>query len=126
MQRLPSVSGLRKWVRGAVESIDPGELERLLRERPVFVLDLRSAPEFYDGHIPGARHTSFETLLADAEGFPKSATIVTVCKGGDGTSEEAAKRLRKAGWFSARWLKGGYLGWAQAGFADDASVIASS
>lgn len=123
MQGLSGV--IVKALRVSVKGMDPAELERLLRERQVFILDVRSVAEFYDGHIPGARHLTLDTIPRDVS-LPKDAWLVTVCNRGGGDSEEAALRLRAAGWARARWLKGGYLGWAQAGFADDASLIASS
>lgn len=92
-------------------SVSALKLRDLMRDGAVVVLDIRSSPEFVEGHIEGARHLPIEGLPSSAQELPKDARIVTVCNKGGGRSEKAASLLREHGWENAYWLQGGYFGW---------------
>lgn len=102
--------------RNSEVSISITELRKLMSSRSVIVLDVRSAQEFAEGYIEGARHLPIEGLPTSAIEFSKTLTIVTVCNKGGGRSENAAKLLRNAGWTNARWIEGGYHEWVNEKF----------
>jgi rhodanese-related sulfurtransferase len=60
-----------------VPGIDAAELERELASgrRPVLV-DVRSAEQFAEGHLPGALHLPLESLMASAASLDRSAPTV--------------------------------------------------
>ncbi len=99
----------------ATHSVSISELRSLMQGNAVIVIDVRSSPEFSEGHIEGARHLPIETLPTSAKDLPTDAKIVTVCNKGGGRSENAAKLLREAGWRDAHWLDEGYFGWVEQG-----------
>lgn len=94
------------------------ELNGLMKNRAVTVLDVRSIPEYNEGHIWEAVNLPIESLPQSAAAIPNSTTIVTVCNKGGGRSEEAALLLTQNGWTNATWLEGGYMSWVDAGFSD--------
>lgn len=98
--------------------ISSAELQDQLKLKTVMVIDVRSVPEFNEGHIWQAQHFPIEGLPQSISAIPKETFIVTVCNKGGGRSEQASEILRQNGWTSAKWLEGGYMGWVDAGYSD--------
>jgi hydroxyacylglutathione hydrolase len=74
------------------------------------VLDVRSATEWNEGHVPGAMHvplTELSTRLAELRG---RQTIVTYCQSG-ARSATAASLLRAAGFTDVLNAEGGFDAW---------------
>ena len=88
------------------------ELTILLQQSPekVLIIDVRSAEEYAEKHIPAAIHISLNELENRSEEFSKEKIIVTACGKGGGRSAQAAEWLRQNGFHSA-WLCGGTMGW---------------
>lgn len=98
----------------AIPHITPDELiDALQSERPPLMLDLRSATMIAaTGPIPGAQSTTQDALLETVSAWPKDHAIVTVCAcPQDASAIQAARALRRAGYASARPLRGGYEAW---------------
>ena len=83
------------------------ELAELPKDRTVVLLDVRSAEEFADGSVPGAKNVLPDRL--QDEKFARDALVVTVCNHGGGRSQGAAKQLRERG-VDAKYLVGGVKG----------------
>jgi rhodanese-related sulfurtransferase len=83
------------------------ELAQLPKDRTVVLLDVRSAEEFAEGSIPGARNVAPDRLRDEV--VPHGALVVTVCNHGGGRSQGAAKQLRERG-VDAKYLIGGVKG----------------
>ena len=83
------------------------ELAQLPKESVVVLLDVRSAEEFAEGSIPGARNVLPDRLRDEV--VPRNALVVTVCNHGGPRSQGAAKSLRERG-IDARFLVGGVKG----------------
>ena len=120
-----------------VKRVTPPEAQALLGEGWVY-LDVRSIPEFDDGHPPGAANVPLlhfqggrmvpnpDFAAVVAANFPKDAKIVVGCKAG-GRSLRAAQKLsvegfssvvdQRAGWDGARDPFGQLSepGWSRAG-----------
>ena len=99
--------------------IQPLDLKRRLLDDPSLLLvDVRTIPEFQQGHIPEARLLTLddcrpETLLQYFGASPESE-IVLICQAGK-RSEKAALRLADAGFSNLKVLQGGTEGWIAAG-----------
>lgn len=78
-----------------------------------FVLDVRQASEYADGHVPGATRIGAGRVLWDSDELPADRTIVTYCQSG-ARNIVASQALRRAG-IPVVELKGSYLGWVRAG-----------
>lgn len=98
----------------------PEELvERIRMGRAPIVLDVRSAREYAQGHVPGARHVPFwhvrrlQRLVSDPE------TPITVYCGHGPRAGLAAAVLRQAGFRRVSLLAGHMAAWVRAGLPLD-------
>lgn len=82
------------------------------RDGEAVVLDVRSAEEYAQGHVPGAVNLPLDDLPQAAPRFA-GQDVVTVCQAG-GRSAQAAQVLEAAG-VRAWSLTGGTQAWEQAG-----------
>jgi rhodanese-related sulfurtransferase len=100
--------------RGALSAaIGPNEAVRLMNEGAVLV-DLRSANQYKDGHITGAKNLPGDQVAADPKAVEKlaSKTVVLYCD--DGATTAAAQRtLERAGIKNVFSLRGGLAAWKQ-------------
>jgi hydroxyacylglutathione hydrolase len=80
----------------------------------VFVLDVRKATEFADGHLPGAVNAAHVRLPALIERVPRDQEVIVQCRSG-ARSARALSYLKRAGFERVVNLQGGFLAWEQAG-----------
>ncbi len=80
-----------------------------------FLLDVRRADEFREGHIPGATHIAHTRLAARLSEAPKDQTVLVNCRSG-GRSARAVALLQRAG-VKAINVAGGFTAWERAGGA---------
>lgn len=104
----------------AVKRISPNEANQLLGEGWTY-LDVRSVPEYEQGHPDGAWNAPLmhmggggmspnpEFLDVVGAAFPKDARLVVGCKTG-GRSQRAAMMLEAAGYQNLVEMRGGWSG----------------
>ncbi len=97
-------------------NIDVAEWEKLRKDASVVVLDVRTAEEFADGHMPGAinldiRGGKFAQTLA---GLDKSKTYLVHCAVG-GRSAKACGQMDGLKFEKVLNLSGGITAWEAAG-----------
>ncbi len=100
--------------RGAGSSaVAPNEAIRMMNGGAVLV-DLRSANQFKDGHIAGARNVPGDQLLAESKALERLAgkTLVLYCDNG-ATTGAALRTLARAGARNVYSLRGGLAAWKQ-------------
>jgi rhodanese-related sulfurtransferase len=108
------VNEILRLTRG-FKTLRPAEATALINRENALVIDLRAIADFETGHIPGSKNVLMSQFdpenkqLAPAKALP----VVLVCKTGQ-TANDAAKRLRKAGFSQVFVLDGGIAGWQQA------------
>jgi rhodanese-related sulfurtransferase len=73
-----------------------------------YIMDIRSAADFANGHIEGAVNSSLATIVKDAKDVTKQ--ILVVCYTGQ-TAAHAVVALRLSGHIDAQVLKWGMSGW---------------
>lgn len=78
------------------------DFKPLLKHGKVFVLDVRNANEYDDGHIPWAKHIPLKELEKRTKELPTDKPIIAVCGKGGGRSADAAAMIP-----GADWLEGG-------------------
>ncbi len=97
------------------KAISPAELTRLINREDALVVDVSPINDFEKGHIVGSKHvvmSQFDPeskLLAKVKEMP----VAMVCRAGM-QSDQAAKRLVKAGFKHVYALDGGIAAWQQA------------
>ncbi|MDP2175000.1 MAG: rhodanese-like domain-containing protein [Bacteroidota bacterium] len=87
-------------------SITPEELELDLNFQAEFVIDVRNAEKFADGHVLGALNFPLETFIDDLNKIPRDKPIYIYCSGGY-SSVIAASILRKNGFSYIKNVYGG-------------------
>jgi rhodanese-related sulfurtransferase len=76
--------------------IDQDGFAARLAQGNAFVLDVREAPEYRAGHVPGARNMPLSVLPARVAELPKDRPVYVICQAG-GRSAKAAGLLRAVG-----------------------------
>lgn len=101
--------------RSRLEMITRDELVDRLGRGEVIVLDVRPAPEYEVGHIPGARSVPPDDLSARLRGVRKGADAFAYCRGPYcAYADVAVRSLRRRG-VRARRLEDGFPEWRRAG-----------
>jgi len=78
------------------------------------IIDVRRAPEWKSGHIPGARLHPLDGLARTLQQLDRNAPVAVNCKGGY-RSAIACSLLQAAGFESVVNVMGGFDAWAAAG-----------
>lgn len=98
--------------------LEPAGLnEELVEGEDIILIDVRKPEELEnDGYIEGAVHIQLEEMVNMMDEWPEDleANIVIYCKAGT-RGNIAATLMRANGYTNVRNLKGGFLGWADAG-----------
>jgi hydroxyacylglutathione hydrolase len=102
-----------------VEEKSVGEARLMLDTAAPFVLDVRRAAEFAEGHIAGATNIAHTRLMAHLAQVPKDRPILVNCRSG-ARSARACSLLMKHGYRCTN-LAGGFLAWDQAAHGSAAS-----
>jgi rhodanese-related sulfurtransferase len=105
-----------------ISTVTPQKLhEAQRRKQYTALLDVRTAAEYRSGHIPGAQLIPIEELTPDAiaKRFKRPSlgheeTLYIICQAGP-RAEDAAKRLRQAGYTNLALVEGGTQHWEKAG-----------
>lgn len=114
-----SADAIRAWA-AAGRSLEPvarvtaAEVSARVLAGAVSVIDVRSAAEWDEGHLPGAIHVPYGLLASRLGDVPRSKPIVLQCKGGS-RSAIAASVLLANGVRDVMNLGGGYDEWVNAG-----------
>jgi rhodanese-related sulfurtransferase/DNA-binding HxlR family transcriptional regulator len=94
-----------------LEAISCEDLLRRLKEKSVFVLDVRPREEYEAGHIAGARSIPLASLKARLREIPRKQEIVAYCRGPYCLLADDAVRLLQARGFRAIRLAEGFPEW---------------
>jgi rhodanese-related sulfurtransferase len=101
--------------RDGVEQLSAEELARRLALDQVVLLDVRPEPEYWAGHIAGARSAPLRELPSLLPELPRRREIVAYCRGPYCVYADDAVRLLRARGLKARRLDVGFPEWRRAG-----------
>jgi rhodanese-related sulfurtransferase len=108
----------------SVKQINPQQANDILQsDKSAVYIDVRTEPEFQNGHVPGARNIPVvrpdpstrrmvpnpEFLKTVEASFDKNTTIICGCQMG-GRSQHAADLLVQAGYTNVSNMQGGFGG----------------
>jgi L-ascorbate metabolism protein UlaG (beta-lactamase superfamily)/rhodanese-related sulfurtransferase len=97
--------------------LEADAFESLLASGEIRLVDVRTPEEYAEGHLYGALNADWYAgdFLSQVQALvPEGAPVAVYCRSGRRSAEAAAK-LRKSGYSTVYDLKGGYLGWTEAG-----------
>jgi rhodanese-related sulfurtransferase len=97
----------------AAAAVSPTDAVRLMNDGAVLV-DVRSANQYKDSHISGARSVPGDQIAAGAASLDKlkGKTVIVCCENGI-TSGAAARKLTELGFKQVFNLRGGLGAWRQ-------------
>jgi rhodanese-related sulfurtransferase/glyoxylase-like metal-dependent hydrolase (beta-lactamase superfamily II) len=102
------------------------ELKARIDERArLQILDVRRAPEYEAGHVPGAASVPLAELTTLADGYDKSLPTAVVCASGY-RSSAATSLLQQRGFGELYNVVGGTNGWITSGFPAETREEATS
>ncbi len=94
------------------DCISPEEVKaHMAGSRQLIIVDVRSAAEYAEQHIPQAINIPLATLGREIGPISKDTLIIAACGKGGGRSAEAAGLLQTLGFKESKWLCGGTFGW---------------
>ncbi len=102
--------------RDGIEQLTAAELQARLERDEVVVLDVRPAPEFRSGHIPGAISAPMPALASLVAKLPRRREVVAYCRGPYCVYADDAVRLLRAHGVEACRLDVGFPEWRRDGF----------
>lgn len=91
-------------------NITPSQLNS--RQNQLLIVDVRSALEYWMGHIPGAKLMGRNRILKE---IPKGQAIAVTCASGH-RSMAASQWLIEQGYSKVYNLQGGLMAWQRAGY----------
>ena len=94
-------------------AISNEQFKTIAAKKGVVILDVRTAAEFNEGHIPHA--TNIDVLQTDAfktyiASLPKDKTYLLYCRSGK-RSSTALSLMRENGFVDVKHLQKGFAGW---------------
>jgi rhodanese-related sulfurtransferase len=111
--------GLLLWpaiTRRGRGGVSAAEATTLINRRNAVVIDLRSAAQYAQGHLPSARHLEMADLQAKIGQIAKNKSnpVILVCQTGQ-QSQKASRAVTEAGYSEVHVLQGGVDAWQKAG-----------
>jgi rhodanese-related sulfurtransferase len=111
------LASLLTWAKPAlaeISEISPQQLQNPGQE--IVVIDVRTRGEYDSGHIPGALHVPWDSIVGKPEQLEayRGKTIVTYCAVGV-RAMRALEALQQAGYPKLGHLAGDIPAWSQAG-----------
>lgn len=99
-----------------VKNVEAKEAAEILAKGEVIVLDVRTADEFAEGHIKGAKNIDFldSNFKAEAAKLDKTKTYLVHCQAG-GRSTKSLESLKELGITNLIHLDDGFGGWKEKG-----------
>jgi hydroxyacylglutathione hydrolase len=102
------------------------ELKARIDERAdLQIVDVRRAPEYTAGHVPGAINAPLAELAKGAERFDPNRPTAVVCASGY-RSSAATSLLERRGFRELYNVVGGTNGWIKTGFPVEAPAAATT
>jgi rhodanese-related sulfurtransferase len=100
----------------SIKEVDAFGLQQMQTRGEVVMIDVRTDVEFAHGSIQGAKHLPLHMLPLMADQLENEKPVVLICRSG-ARSAQACAFLAQKGFNNVYNLRGGVMGWAQAGLA---------
>ena len=110
-----ALAALMMTATAAAGTVTPAQVAQQIRDPKTapFLLDVRTAEEFAEGHVPGATNIPVGELEAHLAEVPKDRPVVVYCRVG-GRAALASSRLRERGYTNVSEMQGSMTAWEAA------------
>ncbi|MDP5078071.1 MAG: rhodanese-like domain-containing protein [Nonlabens sp.] len=108
-----SLFGTKSQDSKTITVLDATAFKEAITANKVMLLDVRTAQEFKEGHIKGAKNLDYfntSTFKSTVEKLDRSKPVYLYCRSGN-RSNNAAKLMENMGFTELIDLKNGYVGW---------------
>lgn len=102
-----------------IRTIDMNELHKISQElkKSELILDVRTAEEFAEGHVPGSKNVSYDQVLNHIDEFKNHDTVFLYCRSGGRVEAACYELVVKAGIKNlVAVIDGGMPDWIAQGF----------
>ena len=100
----------------SIKEVDAFGLEQMREQGEVVLIDVRTDLEFAQGSVPGAKLLPLHMLPLIVDQLENQKPTIFICRSG-ARSAQACAFLASKGFDNVFNLRGGVIGWAQAGKA---------
>lgn len=100
----------------SIQEVDAFALEQMRKQGEVVLIDVRTEVEFAQGSISGAKHIPLHMLPLLSDQLEQENPVIIICRSG-ARSAQACAFLGSKGFANVYNLRGGVIGWAQAGMS---------
>ena len=100
----------------SIQEEDAFALEQMREQGEVVLIDVRTVVEFAQGAIQGSKHIPLHMLPLVSDQLENEKPVIIICRSG-ARSAQACAFLGSKGFANVYNLRGGVIGWAQAGMA---------
>ena len=100
----------------SIQEVDAFALEQMRKLGEVVLIDVRTEVEFAQGAIQGSKHIPLHMLPLVSDQLENEKPVIIICRSG-ARSAQACAFLGSKGFSNVYNLRGGVIGWAQAGMA---------
>lgn len=98
----------------SINQLEPAQVQSMAAQSPEpYLLDVRTAGEYKQGHIHGADLIPLDELSTKIAKIPKGREIICICESGS-RSSVAARQLSTQG-YKVSNMRGGMSRWVRAG-----------
>lgn len=112
---VPALFLLMRSRASADGAISPGEAATWIKEKKnLQLIDVRTAGEYADGHLAGAKLIPVQEIAKRLSEIDKSKPVLLYCRSGH-RSGNALKILQDKGYTEAKHIEGGITAWQAAG-----------
>lgn len=105
------------FAQNKVKVVAPEEFQNLIKsDTTAYVLDVRTAEEYAEGHLEGAANLDWlqeEAFIKSAKALAKDRMYYVYCRSGR-RSNATATKMQSLG-FKVVDMRGGFLAWTEAG-----------
>ena len=101
---------------GGEGEISPEKAAKMMKQKNVVVLDVRTEDEFVQGHIKGAHNHDVleDSFIKDVSSMKKNKTYIVYCLSG-ARSARAVQQMKDAGFTKVYNVTGGVRSWVDKG-----------
>ncbi len=86
------------------------------KSEPFILVDVRTPEEYQQGHVPGAKLVTPDTMMEQINTFPDQGEVFLICRSGMRSAQAAIYLAKEHGCSNLTNIDGGTMAWMEAGY----------